>query len=150
MAQDRLWQMDYMRRKAYGRLAEILGASYFQQDYMYRILGFDMVCARNYYLMGDRWRQVVDAMADGVNLAIEQCADNLPIEFDILGYRPERWSPIDVLVGLRYQWWGLSGRLAQITTSTILERELGARMDAFLRLERDDLYIVPDRQNKGS
>lgn len=149
MAQDRLWQMDYMRRKAYGRLAEILGESYFDQDYMYRILGFDLVCNRNYYLMGDRWRQVVDGMAAGINRAIDQAAENLPVEFDILGYRPERWSPIDILVGLRYQWWGLSGRLAQITGSTILERELGERVDEFTRMEKPKDYIVPARQNRG-
>ena len=32
MAQDRLWQMDYMRRKAMGRLSEILGPEALDQD----------------------------------------------------------------------------------------------------------------------
>ncbi|HVC33892.1 MAG TPA: penicillin acylase family protein [Chloroflexota bacterium] len=147
MAQDRLWLMDYMRRKASGRLAEILGASYVDQDYTFRVLDFGTICAREYALLADRWRQVVDGMADGINRAIGQTADNLPIEFDLLGYRPEPWAPVDILVGLRYQWWGLSGRLAQITTATILERELGDRLTAFQKAERDNLYIVPDGQN---
>ena len=147
MAQDRLWLMDYMRRKATGRLAEILGADYVRQDHLFRVLDFPTVCARNYELMGARWRQIVDGMAAGINRAIQQAGDELPIEFDLLDYRPEAWTPVDILIGLRYQWWGLSGRLQQITTATILERELGDRLEAFQKHERDDLYIVPDGQN---
>jgi penicillin amidase len=150
MAQDRLWQMDYLRRKATGRLAELLGPDYVEQDYSYRVLDFASVCARNYELLGERWRNVVDGMSDGINRAIDEARDRLPIEFDLLGYQPERWAPIDILVGLRYQWWGLSGRLGQITSATILERELGDRLEAFQRAERDDLYIVPNGQNAGS
>ena len=120
MAQDRLWLMDYLRRKATGRLAELLGPRYVEQDYFYRILDFPTICARNHARLGQRWRDLLDGMAAGVNLAIGQAwADNLPIEFDLLGYRPEPWTPVDILVGLRYQWWGLSGRLFQITSATV-------------------------------
>jgi penicillin amidase len=150
MAQDRLWQMDFLRRKATGRLAELLGASYVEQDYLYRLLDFTTICRRNYALFAERWRTVVDGMAAGINRAIEQCGENLPVEFDLLGYRPEPWTPIDILIGLRYQWWGLSGRLAQITSATILEHELGDSLEAFEKHERDDLYIVPDGQNAAS
>jgi penicillin amidase len=150
MAQDRLWQMDYLRRKATGRLAEIVGPDYLEQDYVYRVLDFAAVCRRNYEILAPRWRGVVDGMAAGVNLAIESAGANLPVEFDLLGYAPEPWSPIDILIGLRYQWWGLSGRLAQITSATVLERELGERLDAFQKHERDDLYIVPDGQNAAA
>jgi penicillin G amidase len=150
MAQDRLWQMDYLRRKATGRLAELLGASYVEQDYLYRILDFPTVCARNYALLELRWKNVVDGMAAGINRAIAMSGDALPIEFDLLGYRPEPWTAIDVLIGLRYQWWGLSGRLQQIASAEILERELGDRLEAFQEHERDNLYIVPDGQNAAS
>lgn len=147
MAQDRLWLMDYLRRKATGRLAELLGESYLHQDELYRILNFGTVCTRNYALLADRWRQVVDGMAAGINRVIEQSADNLPIEFDLLGYRPEPWSAIDILITLRYQWWGLSGRLQQITSATQLDRALGDKVAEFTKPERDDLYIVPDGLN---
>jgi penicillin amidase len=150
MAQDRLWHMDYLRRKATGRLAELLGEAYVEQDYLYRILDLPSVCVRNHAQLAERWRAVLDGMAAGINRAIEQCGDSLPVEFDLLAYRPEPWTPIDLLLGLRYQWWGLSGRLAQITSATILERELGDRLEAFQRHERDDCYIVPDGLNAAS
>ena len=150
MAQDRLWLMDYMRRKATGRLAELLGPDYVDQDLAFRILDFPTICARNYALLADRWRQLLEGMAEGINLAIRRAGDTLPIEFALLDYRPEPWTPVDLLIGLRYQWWGLSGRLAQITTATVLERELGERLEAFLRVERADLYIVPEGQNAAT
>ncbi|HUX85417.1 MAG TPA: penicillin acylase family protein, partial [Chloroflexota bacterium] len=147
MAQDRLWLMDYLRRKATGRLAELLGESYLRQDELYRILDFETVCTRNYSLLADRWRQVLDGMAGGINRVIDQSADHLPIEFDLLGYRPEPWSPTEILVALRYQWWGLSGRLQQITSATQLDRALGNKVSSFTKAERDDMYIVPDGLN---
>ncbi len=150
MAQDRLWQMDYLRRKATGRLSEILGPGYVDQDYLYRILDFPTVCGREYALLAERWRGVVDGMAAGINRAIEQAGENRPIEFDLLDDRPAPWSPVDILIGLRYQWWGLSGRLQQITTATILERELGERLEAFQRPERADQFIVLDGRNAAN
>src|SRR5262245_53781931 len=150
MAQDRLWLMDYLRRKATGRLAEILGPRYVEPDYVYRVLDFAAICTRNHALLGQRWRDLLDGMAAGINRAIEQAGDALPVEFDLLGYRPEPWTAVDILVGLRYQWWGLSGRLFQITTATALDRALGEAVDAFVRPERDDLYIVPDGLNRAA
>jgi penicillin amidase len=150
MAQDRLWLMDYLRRKATGRLAELLGEKYVQQDLLYRTLDFPTICRRDHARLAPRWRDLLAGMAAGVNAAIAQAGGELPVEFDLLGYEPEPWTPVDILVGLRYQWWGLSGRLFQITTNTILDRELGQKADAFTKPERDDLYIVPDGLNKGS
>src|SRR5687768_2282492 len=150
MAQDRLWLMDYLRRKATGRLAEHLGQRYAEQDYLYRVLDFPTICTRNHAGLGQRWRDLLDGMAAGINRAIAQVGDALPVEFDLLGYRPEPWTPVDILVGLRYQWWGLSGRLAQITSATALDRALGDAVDAFTRPERDDLYIVPDGLNRAT
>lgn len=150
MAQDRLWLMDYLRRKATGRLSEILGPSYVDQDLLYRILDFPGVCARNFRLLGERWQRLLEGMSDGINRAIAESTANWPVEFDLLSYQPEAWNPVDLLVGLRYQWWGLSGRLNQITTATILERELGDRLEEFQRPERGDLYIVPEGRNAAT
>jgi acyl-homoserine lactone acylase PvdQ len=39
VAQDRLFQLDYLRRKAQGTLAEVLGPEVLEQDLLYRTLG---------------------------------------------------------------------------------------------------------------
>ena len=40
-------------------------------------------------------RALLDAFAAGVNALAEQTADRPPIEFDLLGYRPEPWTALD-------------------------------------------------------
>src|SRR5688572_15999577 len=45
MAQDRLWQLDYLRRKALGRLAEILGESALATDVIARTVGINRIAA---------------------------------------------------------------------------------------------------------
>lgn len=55
----------------------------------YRILDFPTICQREHARLGDRWRALVDGMAGGVNGAIERFGENLPVEFDLLGYKPE-------------------------------------------------------------
>src|SRR5204863_6840419 len=45
MAQDRLWQMDRLRRRALGRQAEILGPDYVKSDHTHLIVGIDRIAA---------------------------------------------------------------------------------------------------------
>jgi penicillin amidase len=51
MAQDRLWQMDRLRRRALGRQAEILGAGYLANDIAHLTVGLDEMAAREPALM---------------------------------------------------------------------------------------------------
>ena len=46
MAQDRLWQMDRLRRRALGRQAEILGPAYIASDIAHLTVGIDQIAAR--------------------------------------------------------------------------------------------------------
>src|SRR3954471_7432636 len=43
MAQDRLWQIDYYRRRALGRVSEIVGPSAVALDKRHRLLGFGLL-----------------------------------------------------------------------------------------------------------
>jgi penicillin amidase len=43
MAQDRLWQMDRLRRRALGRQAEVLGPKYLASDIAHRTVGIDRI-----------------------------------------------------------------------------------------------------------
>src|SRR6476659_10044996 len=47
MAQERLWQLDYMRRQARGQLAAILGPSALDHDRAMRTLGLSVVAERD-------------------------------------------------------------------------------------------------------
>jgi penicillin amidase len=100
-AQDRLWQMDLLRRNANGELAEVMGSSMIRNDRMQRVLQIRKTAERVYANLSAEDRAGFDAYARGVNLFIEQHPDTLPAEFKLLHYRPQPWSGADsVSIGL--------------------------------------------------
>jgi penicillin G amidase len=90
-AQDRLWQMDIMRRFAGGELSEILGPDTVKVDREQRILGLRAAAKKSVALLSERDRSYFEAYARGVNAFIEAHANSLPLEFRILKYRPKPW-----------------------------------------------------------
>jgi penicillin amidase len=94
-AQDRLWQMDVMRRFAAGEVSEILGDGFLQHDREQRILGMRVAAHKAIEVATAQNRDHFDAYARGVNAYIESHRDRLPIEFRILDYSPRPWTPED-------------------------------------------------------
>jgi penicillin amidase len=100
-AQDRLWQMDLLRRHAAGQLAAILGRSMLDHDRLQRTLQLRTVADRVIAAMPADQKHWLEVYAHGVNASIVAQHDHLPIEFRVLGYRPGPWTPRDsVLVEL--------------------------------------------------
>ncbi len=97
-AQDRLWQMDILRRYASGELSEILGAATLKLDREQRILGLRAAAKKAIEMATARDRNFYEAYARGVNAYIATHGDRLPIEFRILHYRPKPWQPEDSAV----------------------------------------------------
>lgn len=144
MAQDRLFQLDYLRRKGLGRLAEILGKSGLEQDIVARTVGLNRIAAAEWERLPPEVQSVLKAFSAGVNLVIEQSGNNLPIEFDLLGYRPESWTPIDSLaIECEFRWY-LTGRFPIIVMPELAKRQLGegALYREFLLGEADDEPIL--------
>ena len=103
-AQDRLFQMEFNRRVAAGRLAEIFGAgpknSLLDTDRFLRTLGLYQSAQTErdaLALTAPRTLGELQAYADGVNAFLRTHANSLPLEFTILGVTPQPWTPIDSL-----------------------------------------------------
>ena len=96
-AQDRLWQMDMMRRSAAGELAEILGSKLVDHDRAQRVLQFRPTAERLTASLAPEDRRIFEDYARGVNAYIHE-ADALPAEFRMLGYKPRPWHPVDSLL----------------------------------------------------
>ncbi|HEX5503339.1 MAG TPA: penicillin acylase family protein, partial [Thermomicrobiales bacterium] len=145
MAQDRLWQMDWFRRRGLGRLAEVLGPRYVASDVAHRTLALDRIADDEVERASEETRAVLAAFVAGVNRGIEATLAHLPVEFAILGYEPEPWTARDVLAALRGFWWSLNGRLQSIVAGEAAERHLpaGPPRDAFLTPEFPEERIVP-------
>jgi penicillin amidase len=96
-AQDRLFQMDMMRRAGAGRLSEIVGALALPVDRLMRTLGLYAQAQQQVAEAGPQLKQILTAYSAGVNAFLAQHG-TLPPEFLMLRYRPEPWTPADSLV----------------------------------------------------
>jgi len=98
-AQDRLWQMEFLRMTGQGRLSEILGVNEAVQniDVFLRTLGFSSQVASSIKVMRPDTRELLNAYARGVNAFLQRdlrlAEPALPPEFLIMGHRPEPWKP---------------------------------------------------------
>jgi penicillin G amidase len=101
-AQDRLFQMDGMRRFAAGELAEVFGEEFLKHDRQQRILGLKVVARKTIETLRVEDRSRFEAYARGVNAYIEAHRQELPLEFRILRYSPRPWTPEDsALIGVQ-------------------------------------------------
>jgi penicillin amidase len=101
-AQDRLWQMDVMRRAAAGELSEVIGEATVKMDREERILGLRLAAEAAEKNITPRDRAYFDAYTRGVNAFLESHRDHLSLEFRLMKYTPRPWTVTDsLLVGAR-------------------------------------------------
>ncbi|HIC16011.1 MAG TPA: penicillin acylase family protein [Gemmatimonadetes bacterium] len=144
MAQDRLWQLDYLRRKALGRLSEVLGPSSLEVDTVSRTVGMRQLAEAEVHRLPGQTHARLDAFSNGIDAFISESADLLPIEFDLLDYVPEPWSPVDsVAIWGEFRWY-LTGRLPVIVIPEIARQSLAddSLYAAFLTGEAEDESIL--------
>ena len=91
-AQDRLWHMEYDRRRGAGRWAEAVGSGGLAQDKLMRRFRLEASAKADYRAAGSQTRVMFDSYAAGVNAFIGT-TDNLPVEYGITGLKPEPWQP---------------------------------------------------------
>ena len=108
MAQDRLWQMDYLRKAGQGRLAEIFGADYLEGDHLMRMVRGGRASEDTMANLGQRERRWLENFVQGINKYISAHAGKLPVEFSLLNYRPGPFSPEDVFSIAAALAWGSS------------------------------------------
>ncbi|MCK9453514.1 MAG: penicillin acylase family protein, partial [Bacteroidales bacterium] len=107
MAQDRLWQMDLLRRVTMGRLSEMFGADMADTDQLLRALRMSQKSKMVLESSEPEIITALEAFSKGVNQYIEQQKSKLPPEFLILGYKPELWQPFHTLNLIGYMAWDL-------------------------------------------
>jgi penicillin amidase len=146
VAQDRLWQMDLLRRAAAGELSEIFGGVAVEFDKENRTLGMREAAERAATDSNVEMRALLDSYARGVNRYIEERHNQLPIEFTLLGYKPRPWTPTDTYLISLYMYKTLTSTWkSKLNRQWITERagEERAR-DLFVMDSPMDHYIVGD------
>ncbi|UCF37337.1 MAG: penicillin acylase family protein [Acidobacteriota bacterium] len=95
-ARDRLFQLEMWRRRAAGTLSEILGEKALPQDVGARLLRFRGDLAEEMRHYHPRGESIITSFVRGINSYIELTEKNpglLPLEFELLGIEPARWTP---------------------------------------------------------
>ncbi len=110
-AKFRLWQMELQTHAAAGRVSEIVGDAALNYDREFRRLG--MVYAAENSLKRMEADEVIkeecDAYTAGVNSYIDNLPESkLPIEYKLLGYKPEKWSNLKTALFLKFMSYDLA------------------------------------------
>ena len=144
-AQDRLWQMEFQRRIAQGRLSEFLGERAYDTDRLFRTLGIQRQAGRIAARLDRGTLNLLEGYAAGVNAFLDE--DHvLPIEFQAFRIKPEHWKPADSVAWLLVMAWDLSANwrteLARMRFAAKLGRERAAQI--IPPYPGDPAWIPPD------
>ena len=95
-AQDRLWQMELMRRIAPGRLSEIFGSVTLKNDKFFAGLGIEEASVKAIASLDKNSPsyQLTMAYLEGINQYLEE--GTTPIEFSLIGVKKEKFTINDV------------------------------------------------------
>lgn len=107
-SQDRLWQMDLYRRIAEGKMSEIFGKDALQYDKLFRTIGINKISYQFYQNLSPKSKDILDSYTKGVNHFISLHIKKLPLEFDVLNYKPEQWKPEHSIMLIRLMGWELN------------------------------------------
>ncbi|GAB2179220.1 penicillin acylase family protein [Dongia sp. agr-C8] len=142
-AQDRLFQMELMRRVGAGRLSEAIGDAGLSTDKLMRTLGLYRTAEAQAAAAGPGLKAALDAYAAGVNAFLKQRRGALPLEFQLLRITPEPWKPADSLVWGRIMALQLSANWREERLNLTLQKTLPPELFQLLLPEAKSLAGLP-------
>ena len=98
-AEDRAWQLDYLRRVAYGRMAERYGAASLKQDFMLRLMGLERLAhnwERSLRERAPRQYELLRYYVWGLNRGLEG-ARSRSYQLREFAFQPAPWRVVDSL-----------------------------------------------------
>lgn len=145
MAQDRLFQMDILRRVGAGRLSEILGEKTLDIDKLFRTIGAREQFAKLYEqkMLNPHMVEKIEWYLAGINSFIDEAT--LPVEFHLLSYRPDHFTVPDVYGFIAYMAYGFSPALNQ---DPLLSRWKNLFGDQLVEKFRVDPYLPEEKGKK--
>ncbi|WP_125783160.1 penicillin acylase family protein [Pseudoalteromonas rubra] len=93
-AQERFFQMDFLRRKASGELSALFGESFIQADKEARLHQFKRSAQQAYNTLDAAHKTLLDAYVEGVNAGLDKLS-SVPFEYTVLKATPSLWQAED-------------------------------------------------------
>ncbi len=124
-AQDRLWQMELLRRTACGTLSEIFGKLSLDTDRLLRTLGFKRFGKFEFERLPDASKKALQSYCAGINAILEDPKYPLPLEFKLIGHKPKPWDPLDTMAFGRLMQFQLNGQSSYKLALAKLQKSIG-------------------------
>jgi penicillin amidase len=122
-AQDRLFQIEFTRYLAYGRLAELIGEAGLNSDILLRLAGIPRHASRHAALLRGEARRRRELYLEGLNAYIGDHTDEHPVGLQILGITPRPWTLADSVTLSYFLNWASSANLdAELISQAILDQ----------------------------
>jgi penicillin G amidase len=143
-AQERLWQMDLIRRVVTGRASEVLGEIAVPVDRGMRTLGLYITAAKEARSVSGELLSILDSYCCGVNAWIDLARKQkkFPLEFMLLGYQPEPWRIEDSLGWGKLLSWTLAANWQSELYRKMLIQRLGVEKVKELEIDIDQAWAV--------
>jgi penicillin amidase len=147
-AQDRLWQMELIRRIAAGRLSEIFGEKLIRTDKLFSGLGIEEASEKTIENLDKNSPIYKFTMAylDGVNQYIEE--GKTPIEFTLVGVEKEKFTIKDVYNVFGYMAFSFAVAHKTDPLLTEVKEKLGeAYFNELIGAESQNLTLIKNEKN---
>ena len=142
-AQDRLWHMEYDRKRAYGKLSELVGESGLVNDEFMGKLNLVSNVKDDFDQLDTSAKEMYVAYSQGVN-AYLNTKDTLPIEFELINLTMDPWQPWDSLAVFKVRHIMMGVFEGKIWRSSLLkEFNIDKLVNLFRGYEKNNLVIVP-------
>ncbi len=140
-ARDRLFQMELMRRKSAGRLAEIFGEKAVAIDKTQRDYQLELTAQKVVSALPAQQKSVLEAYTAGINAFLAQ-AKILPPEFIVLNFQPEAWREVDSILVALGMFQTLNGQEHDERMLSVMEKALPADLVKFMTPDTDAYATV--------
>jgi penicillin G amidase len=121
-AQDRLFQMQLTRMMAQGRISELAGDVAKNLDIRMRTIGLHRMAKKQAKMLNSKTAAQFQKYVDGVNSFIENCPEDIPLEFKLAGIRPDKWDIADSLSIVYYMGYSTAANIdTEIIAQMLLE-----------------------------
>ncbi|GAB7093012.1 penicillin acylase family protein [Halolamina litorea] len=139
---DRFFQMDLYRRLMAGRLSAVVGASTVDSDTFHRQMDFEAAAEATWERAeGTETGDAVEAYVDGVEAA--RVAEPTPVEYGLLEFDPEPWTPTATMLVEKQISWSLTGSFRTLRRALARDRlGEGAAETLYPRILDHDTPIV--------
>lgn len=150
-AQDRLWQMELIRRISAGRLSEIFGKDMLETDKLFRGIGIEKADVKTIKKLDTTSQSFIltKAYLDGINQFIEK--GSTPIEFRLIGIEKEKYTIKDIFNVFGYMSFGFAQAHKTDPFLTNLKDKLGEVYMKDLAIDIDSRStIIENKRSKRS